>query len=320
MPNAVVALSITVSPRVNLIIKTREEFQAEMAKLPTAHQRLVFLTELLAESGRDGLHTFFFLDKHSIAPLVLGALSESHLTREAAIFKSAIALFGPTYGLDHSKRETRFAWSQPGKKIDDVTSIPNELNTFDLALMALAKEFGSRQEMVQLLETTIRQDPELSALVAAARSTLGEDDRLNFIAGSISERVMTWDSPTAIQRQLAELPEPHRAVVLIWMFEAEMLNGGVHQYFYNSTGATAPDLVWALRHVGLDKHASAVQRGIEMFPQPYPRDTTQRRERHFSRSWSAFDDKLEQLTAEVDDGSMHGAMLKIARDADILPK
>jgi hypothetical protein len=56
-----------------------------------------------------------------------------------------------------------------------------------------------------------------------------------------------------------------------------MLNGSVHQFFYNSAGRYAPEVVTAMRNIGLSTHADVVQRGIDIFRPPYSTDTAQRR-------------------------------------------
>jgi hypothetical protein len=71
--------------------------------------------------------------------------------------------------------------------------------------------------------------------------------------------------------------------------------------------------------MGLPEHAAAVQEGIGMFPNPYPRHLDARRDFMLSQG-DAFDEALYALTSIVDDGAMHAAMLRIAREANILPR
>jgi hypothetical protein len=47
-----------------------------------------------------------------------------------------------------------------------------------------------------------------------------------------------------------QLSFAERVFGLIWELESEVNNGGFHQYFWNSTGVLAPDVVDALHAVG----------------------------------------------------------------------
>jgi hypothetical protein len=49
---------------------------------------------------------------------------------------------------------------------------------------------------------------------------------------------------------------------LIWELESEVNNGGFHQYFYNSSGALAPNVVSALKTLGAEDTVDIVQRAL----------------------------------------------------------
>ncbi len=49
----------------------------------------------------------------------------------------------------------------------------------------------------------------------------------------------------------------------IWELEAEVNNGGFHQYFWNSSGSLVPDVVNALNAIGAGQMASIVERAID---------------------------------------------------------
>jgi len=59
-----------------------------------------------------------------------------------------------------------------------------------------------------------------------------------------------------------ELLAAERVFLLIWELESEVNNGGFHQYFYNSSGALAPNIVDALKTIGAEATADIVQRAI----------------------------------------------------------
>jgi Domain of unknown function (DUF4375) len=60
-----------------------------------------------------------------------------------------------------------------------------------------------------------------------------------------------------------QLTYPERVFGLIWELESEVNNGGFEQYFSNSTGSLAPDVVNALTAVGADQMAAITQSAID---------------------------------------------------------
>ena len=80
------------------------------------------------------------------------------------------------------------------------------------------------------------------------------------------------------------------------MFNMEFENGGVHQFFYNSTGDIAPEVHAAMLALGLTEQAELFASALGMFGDRYTRDNALRRERHFSGKWSDWDKKLSGLT------------------------
>lgn len=61
--------------------------------------------------------------------------------------------------------------------------------------------------------------------------------------------------------------------------ESEVSNGGLHQFFMNSTGVLAPEAVEAFRHLGFNETARIVTEAMGFFGEPYPRDQAERQAR-----------------------------------------
>ena len=59
-----------------------------------------------------------------------------------------------------------------------------------------------------------------------------------------------------------DLSIPERVFLVIWELESEVNNGGLHQYFYNSSGALAPHVVGALKTIDAPATAHIVQRAL----------------------------------------------------------
>jgi Domain of unknown function (DUF4375) len=293
--------------------------RAKIDGLDPAVRKLIWLTWLLDCWGpekSEGLHTFFFLHGGDYANQVRDALFEAGLFKQDRLFRRAMAAFGPRYPVDGKVRESFFAWSQPATKVDATTSIPQPLNAFDMKIMALAKAFGSRDEYASALESFVRNNPTLRAWADEARDKISDEERLDWLVG----RLGTAD-PEAMRERIATWPGAYRQLYLLDLFNSEMLNGGVHQFFLNSSGSLAREVVAALREADLPNHADSVEKGIAMFAQPYPVDRQVRGRYFFAHGETTeWDKKLDALTNAVDDGAIGATMLAIAKRADILPR
>ncbi len=73
------------------------------------------------------------------------------------------------------------------------------------------------------------------------------------------------------------LSEQDRVLVTLWGLEADVNNGGFHQYFYNSSGDQAHHAEAALRRIGAEQMAGIVARATSIFGTGgVPRDRTLR--------------------------------------------
>lgn len=62
--------------------------------------------------------------------------------------------------------------------------------------------------------------------------------------------------------ELAALPEPQRVMYTVLWYQAEVNNGGLCQYFVNSSSMTAPYLEDALSTIGADAHLELFHRFV----------------------------------------------------------
>lgn len=260
-------------------------------------------------SGATDLKGFLVLSNSAFLEDALQALDAEGLPAHAALLREGAALFGPDFGGTQVRRYAR--WSDGHGEIRDAV--------LDAALDRLSERFRALPRLLDEAVARIARSPELAALYEPLRSGADDDDRLAYLTGGLWTCLNHYDAPASVAARLAALPPAHARIIAVRIFEAEMLNGSVHQAFFNSSGVLAPDVVEALKAMNLPRHAAAVERGIAMFPAPYPRDTAKRRTFMGAQN-DAFDTRLGDLTAEVDDGAMHEAMIATARAADILPK
>ncbi|ENM5926838.1 DMP19 family protein [Vibrio mimicus] len=60
------------------------------------------------------------------------------------------------------------------------------------------------------------------------------------------------------------LSEKEQAIYTIWWLEAEVNNGGFHQYFWNSAGDNAAVALKSLKDIGATQTASLLQQAINI--------------------------------------------------------
>ena len=270
-----------------------EKLNASIAGLDADTRTLVLLDVLRDGLGRDGLHTFFFLSAAQHAPAVRDALAAAGLKREHELFVQAMALFGPDYPLDNDKRVERFSYS----------SLDTPLNDFDERMLAIAHSFGGREAFAKVMVGFVERTPALWQRIEGERARLGATARLRYLNQALLDRLQMWGKPDVeAAPALAALPLEQRTLAALSVFNAEFENGGVHQFFYNSSGVIAPEVHAALLEIGLGRQAAIFKKGLDMLPGTYIRDTEKRRDKFFSHSgWSPWDEKLQKLTDEFYD-------------------
>ncbi|CAN1722547.1 DUF4375 domain-containing protein [Hyphomicrobium sp. 1Nfss2.1] len=263
-------------------------FVASLSTLDPEMRTLVMLDVLRNSLGRDGLHTFFYMRMGSFAPNIRDALKQAGLQHHYDQFSQAMALFGPKYPLAERARAERYAYS----------SLDTPMNEFDKRMLQIAAEFGSRDQFGKTIAAYVERTPALFKRIEAERAHLGEVARLRYLNRAILQRAAAWiDDERQLARNLAKLPKEQRTLLAMHVFNAEFENGGVHQFFLNSSGALAPEVHAALVELGLDRQAAIFKRGLDMFGAKYERNTEKRRTRFFDDSdWTDWDKKLSALT------------------------
>jgi hypothetical protein len=109
--------------------------------------------------------------------------------------------------------------------------------------------------------------PHNDIIVARTRMTT---EREAFLI-SLSDRLFRM----AIQR-FDDLSASERVFVLVWEVEAEVNNGGFHQFFLNSAGDRASATPAALRAIRAERMASILDRANSAFPDGPPSDRSVR--------------------------------------------
>jgi hypothetical protein len=287
----------------------RDALARGLATFP-ADERPVLLLAALSDwtMGDKPMLNFFVLSAGAHYDRVIETLDAFGLTEHAALFREGRALFGPDYGTTDQRYDR---WSDGHGTIRDLV--------LDAHLASLSARFRALRDPIDIAADKVAQSPTLTTVFEPLRRSASDDDRLSFLTSGLWACVDAYGPTEGVLARLATLPDAHRHIIVASIFQEEMLNGSVEQFFYNSSGALAPEVLEALTAMGLPKHAAAVQKGIDLFIKPYPRDTELRRAM-MEVVRPLISDPLNALTAEVDDGEIQVGMIRMARAAGIMPE
>jgi hypothetical protein len=93
--------------------------------------------------------------------------------------------------------------------------------------------------------------------------------------------------------QFMQLAPKVQVAYCLHRLEAEVNNGGFHQFFSNSTGEYVTETMEALVEIGAMKTSELLERAVSIgFPAGYPEDASQ-----YEAAVADFDDVVEELDA-----------------------
>ncbi len=96
----------------------------------------------------------------------------------------------------------------------------------------------------------------------------------------VNERIMALSEHVAEKCRfgikMEKLSPPERVFFITQNVEMEVNNGGFSQFFYNSSGDFAGEMVEAFREIGADKTAAICQRALDAIGQPLPGNRAER--------------------------------------------
>lgn len=115
-----------------------------------------------------------------------------------------------------------------------------------------------------------------------------------------------WDDPEKFVREFRRVrPEAGHLYAAHWC-QSEVLNGGFHQFFSNTTGLLAPEAVEGFQAIGVTEWAEVLSEAMQYFGTPYPRDRNDRdkcllmHQRRPREEWDPFY-KLDERCFEFSD-------------------
>ncbi|MDP9836169.1 hypothetical protein J2T09_000911 [Neorhizobium huautlense] len=289
-------------------VKRRQALTRGLATFPEIQRPILMLVAGSQWTSKPGGLKAFFVSRNSIhVDELLAVLDAEGLNQHAALLREGKAYFGPDYGTELQRYRR---WNRGKGDLD---------KDFERYFKELDARFRQLPRLLDEAVKRIEASPELTAIYEPIRANMPEETRFRRLSGGIFACVDPYDDVDAVLSRLVALPKPYSQIMVVKYFQDEMLNGSVHQAFFNSSGNFMPQVEAALTGWGLTKHAEAVRKGIAMFPTPYPRDIEERRN-FMATKGEDFDAALYELTGPVDDGAMSEAMIRIARENDILPK
>lgn len=95
----------------------------------------------------------------------------------------------------------------------------------------------------------------------------------------IWDSVSIYDGGNKFLEQIAVVSEKQKILFTSHWAQSEICNGGLHQFFSNSTGVLAPEAVQAFVVLGMPKCSSSISKAMQFFGELYPRDRDARDEK-----------------------------------------
>jgi hypothetical protein len=86
------------------------------------------------------------------------------------------------------------------------------------------------------------------------------------------------DEPSIFLKRFSELSEPQKVLFPVHWLNAEVCNGGFHQFFTNPTGILAPEAVFGFRRIELNDFANLIEKTMLFFGNNYLREREKREE------------------------------------------
>ena len=316
-------LSLAFAPQLGfLIVKGRDGYLADMSRDPAPVQRLRLLLglgEYTYDASTEGLHGYFSAPAGTLAPQLLVALQEAGFSDRAKIVAEAIAAFGPNYPVDDKVRSDFFAQSFLRIQEGIVPDLSKSPTAVDNRLRELGTKLANKTAFRAEVEAYVAREPVIAAALKHARATLTDEQRLSYLQDQLLPGPSGFGDATEIKAQIETMPPSYRTAYVLIILMGEVFNGGMHQFFFNSSGAFAEYVPQALREVGKDDAAAIVDTAIAMFPKPYPVSTEERRSVSFQHEWNEWDDKLNSFSDAIDGADIPAALAAYAKKQGILP-
>jgi hypothetical protein len=117
-----------------------------------------------------------------------------------------------------------------------------------------------------------------------------------------SKCISIYDGPCVFLQEYGEADRLSQIMFAAYWFQGEFLNGGLAQFFANSTGVLAPEAVDACKVLNMPLLAAQLEGAMKLFGLPYPRERTVRQAKltEFEERSDAGETPLDALDVEID--------------------
>jgi hypothetical protein len=86
------------------------------------------------------------------------------------------------------------------------------------------------------------------------------------------EEVDIYETYEVFKQGAAKYPDCKIDMLAVHWTMSEVVNGGLKQYFGNSTGILAPEAALGFQRIGKPELAAALQKAMSLLGEPYPRE------------------------------------------------
>ena len=137
-----------------------------------------------------------------------------------------------------------------------------------------------------------------------------------------SHRISIYGGADVFLRDFAAAGAVQGTLFAAYWPQAEILNGGLTQFFGNSTGVLAPEAVEAYRLLGMPRLAARLHDAMAWFGTPYPRGREPRQKRleefaaaHDGDPFEAMDDEIIGLIQDENSGIEAAALAYVRQQS-----
>ncbi|MGC1472690.1 MAG: DUF4375 domain-containing protein [Psychroserpens sp.] len=89
--------------------------------------------------------------------------------------------------------------------------------------------------------------------------------------------IVLWNKASEV-KEFSELSQPEQTFIYIDIFESELIHGGLFDFFYNTSGAYAHEVLDAFAAIGAIESTEYIHQAIKSIPiLPVPKDIFERR-------------------------------------------
>lgn len=161
--------------------------------------------------------------------------------------------------------------ASPPKMLEDVMYIP---------VIPVAEGFGATVRWFEEAKSVCiwKKKEEKIELIKPQEKTIEEIWEIDIRENFLSEMSMYLSKKCNYGKDVEKLNYEQRVIYITQELEMEVNNGGFDQFFYNSGGNVANELMWAFGEIGATKTMEICKKAVSIFGDKVPEDREEREE------------------------------------------